>query len=158
MDEAIARYEGLIRNNPNNAQAYLNVVSLYRQQASEASDPAIVEQLNTKAINAMNELKRVDPENPMAYLNLASIYLAQGKNADAETNANLTLQKDPTLYQPYIILATVNQSKGTNDYNVLSIWKNALLLLWVVMPPDFPVNVMLPSLLPMPASAEQWNS
>jgi len=117
MDEAIARYEGLIRNNPNNAQAYLNVVSLYRQQASEASDPAIVEQLNTKAINAMNELKRVDPENPMAYLNLASIYLAQGKNADAETNANLTLQKDPTLYQPYIILATVNQSKGTNDYN-----------------------------------------
>jgi tetratricopeptide (TPR) repeat protein len=117
MDEAIARYEGLIRNNPNNAQAYLNVVSLYRQQATEATDPAIAEQLNSKAINAMNELKRVDPENPMAYLNLASIYLAQGKNADAETNANLTLQKDPTLYQPYIILATVNQSKGTNDYN-----------------------------------------
>jgi len=117
MGEAIGRYEGLIRNNPNNAQAYLNVVSLYRQQATEATDPAIALEMNNKAINAMNELKRVDPENSLAYLNLASIYLAQGKNADAETNANLTVQKDASLYQPYVILATVNQAKGTNDYN-----------------------------------------
>ncbi len=65
----------------------------------------------------MNELKRVAPDNPLAYLNLASIFLAQGQNADAESNANLTLEKDPTLYQPYVILATVNQTKGTNDYN-----------------------------------------
>jgi|GEM_PF-201346 tetratricopeptide (TPR) repeat protein len=117
MNEAIARYEGLIQSNPNNAQAYLNVVGLYRQQASETTDPAIASAMNTKAINAMNELKRVSPDNPMAYLNLASIYLAQSKNADAETNANLAIQKDPSLYQPYLILATVNQAKGTNDYN-----------------------------------------
>ncbi|MCK9334136.1 MAG: tetratricopeptide repeat protein [Candidatus Cloacimonetes bacterium] len=117
MNEAIERYEGLIRNNPNNAQAYLNVVSLYRQQATEATDPAITQEMNNKAINTMNELKRVAPDNPLAYLNLASIFLAQGQNADAESNANLTLEKDPTLYQPYVILATVNQTKGTNDYN-----------------------------------------
>lgn len=117
MDEAIARYEGLIKNNPNNAQAYLNVVSLYRQQAAETTDTAVANQMNAKAINAMNELKRVDPQNSLAYLNLASIYLNQGKNADAESNANLAIQKDPSLYQPYLILATVTQTKGTNDYN-----------------------------------------
>ena len=117
MDEAIARYEGLIKNNPNNAQAYLNVVSLYRQKASEATETAVKDEFNTKAINAMNELKRINPDNPMAYLNLSSIYLAMGNNADAEANANLTLQKDPSLYQPYMVLSTISQAKGTNDYN-----------------------------------------
>ncbi len=117
MNAAIERYEGLIKSNPNNTQAYLNVVGLYRQMAAEATETRIATEYNNKAINAMNELKKVDANNPMAYLNLASIYLAQNKNSEAEQNANLALSKDPSLYQPYIILATINQSSGTNDYN-----------------------------------------
>ncbi len=117
MDQAIARYEGLIQNNPNNVQAYLNVVSLYRSQASEATDPEVKAASFAKAVNAMNRLIEIDVDNPMAYLNLASINLAQNDYAEAEKNANLTIQKDPSLYQPYVILATVSQSRGTDQYN-----------------------------------------
>jgi len=117
MDQAIARYEGLIQNNPNNVQAYLNVVSLYRNQATEATDPEIKAESFRKAINSMNQLIEIEPNNPMAYLNLASIYLAQNNNAEAERNANETIQRDPSLYQPYVILATISQTRGTNEYN-----------------------------------------
>ncbi|MDY0318369.1 MAG: tetratricopeptide repeat protein [Candidatus Cloacimonadaceae bacterium] len=117
MAEAIARYEGLIRTNPNNVNAYLNVVSLYRNQATEAADQAVKNEMNAKAIATMNQLIAIAPNNPMAYLNLASIYLAQSNNVEAEKNANATIQRDPSLYQPYMILATVSQSKGTLDYN-----------------------------------------
>jgi tetratricopeptide (TPR) repeat protein len=117
MDQAISRYEGLIENNPSNIQAYLNVVSLYRSQATEATDPAVKTQNFNKAVDAMNRLIQIDPENPMAYLNLASIYLAQNNNTLAERNANETIQRDPSLYQPYVILGTISQSRGTNDYN-----------------------------------------
>lgn len=117
MAEAIARYEGLIRTNPNNVNAYLNVVSLYRNQATEAADQAVKNEMNAKAIATMNQLIAIAPNNPMAYLNLASIYLAQSNNVEAEKNANATIQRDPSLYQPYMILATVSQSKGTLEYN-----------------------------------------
>ncbi|MCK9556836.1 MAG: tetratricopeptide repeat protein [Candidatus Cloacimonadaceae bacterium] len=117
MNEAIARYESLIRANPNNVQAYLNVVSLYRNQATDTTDPAVKNEMNTKALETMNQLIRIQPNNAMAYLNLASIYLAQSKNAEAETNAMETIQRDPSLYQPYVILATVSQAKGTAEYN-----------------------------------------
>ena len=62
-------------------------------------------------------MKKVAPDNPYAYLNLAAIYLEQGKLNDAETNANITIGKDPTLYQPYIILSSVYQSRGAESYN-----------------------------------------
>lgn len=117
MSEAIARYESLIRANPNNVQAYLNVVSLYRNQAGETTDQVMKNELNTKALDTMNQLIRIQPDNAMAYLNLASIYLAQNNHSEAEANANETIQRDPSLYQPYVILATVSQSKGTTEYN-----------------------------------------
>jgi tetratricopeptide (TPR) repeat protein len=117
MDQAIARYEDLIVSNPKNVQAYLNVVSLYRNQAQETTNQEEKNALNAKAINAMRQLITVDKDNAMAYLNLASIYLAQSKYNDAETNANATIQRDPSLYQPYVILAAVGQSRGTTEYN-----------------------------------------
>ncbi len=117
MDQAIARYEALIESNPKNVQAYLNVVSLYRNQATEANSQDAKNAINAKAINAMRQLITVDEGNAMAYLNLASIYLAQSKYTDAEANANATVQRDPSLYQPYVILATVSQAKGTTEYN-----------------------------------------
>lgn len=117
IDDAISKYETVMTNNPSNTQAYLNVVGLYRLKASEAQDPKVTAEMNTKAIAAMNKLKQVDPNNAVAYLNLASIYLTQNKPADAESNANLALSKDPNLYLPYVILATVSQTKGTEAYN-----------------------------------------
>ncbi|MDP3113580.1 MAG: tetratricopeptide repeat protein [Candidatus Cloacimonadaceae bacterium] len=117
LGEAITKYETLIKNDPQNVQAYLNVVGLYRLQAGEATDGKTIGELNKKAIDTINTLKKIDPENALVYLNLAAIYLSQNKNADAETNANLAIQKNPTIYQAYVILATVTQSKGTEQYN-----------------------------------------
>lgn len=117
MDEAIAKYELLIKNNPQNPQAYLSVVGLYRIQASEATDPKVSAAMNQKAIDTMNALIKLQPDNALSYVNLATIYLTQSKFNEAETNSNLALQKDPTLYLPYIYLSTVSQNKGTMEYN-----------------------------------------
>ncbi|MDZ4182146.1 MAG: tetratricopeptide repeat protein [Candidatus Cloacimonadaceae bacterium] len=117
LGEAITKYETLIKNDPQNVQAYLNVVGLYRLQAGETTDAKAVADLNKKAIDTINALKKIDPENALVYLNLAAIYLSQNKNADAETNANLAIQKNPNIYQAYVILATVTQGKGTDQYN-----------------------------------------
>lgn len=106
ISDAIARYEGLIRNDPNNVNAYLNLVSLYRTNNQDG-----------KAIETINALKKVAPNNEYVYLNLAAIYLGQNKLNDAETNANLTITKNSSLYQPYVILASVFQSRGTDAYN-----------------------------------------
>lgn len=117
ISEAIARYEGQVKADPQNIQALLSVAGLYRMQASETRDAKLANDLNTKAINALNQVKKIDPENALVYLNLAAIYVAQKKNNDAETNANLAIAKNPSLYQPYVILASVNQTKGTEQYN-----------------------------------------
>lgn len=117
LSEAVAKYELLIKNNPQSVQPYLNVVGLYRIQASEATDPKIVAEINQKAINMMKELTKIQPDNALAYMNLATIYLGQSKFAEVETNANLAIQKDPTLYLPFVYLSTVSQNKGTADYN-----------------------------------------
>lgn len=115
--DAIAKYEGLIANDPTNVNAYLNVIGLYRNIAAETSDSAVAAEMNRKALESTLSLKRVAPENPYAYLNLAAIYLSQNKYADAETNANLTISRNPSLYQPYVILSVVYQTRGTEAYN-----------------------------------------
>lgn len=117
LSEAIVRYENIIKGDPSNVQAYLTVAGLYRTQAGESKDNKVVNDLNTKAINALNQAKKLDSENAMVYLNLAAIYLSQKKNTEAESNANTALSKNPSLYQPYIILASVSQGKGSEQYN-----------------------------------------
>jgi tetratricopeptide (TPR) repeat protein len=115
--EAITRYENIIANDANNMQALLTVAGLYRTQAGESSDSKVVADYNSKAIASLNKAKAVDPDNAMVYLNLAAIYFSQKKNNDAETNANLALAKNPSLYQPYLILSGVNQTKGADQYS-----------------------------------------
>ncbi|MDD2228817.1 MAG: tetratricopeptide repeat protein [Candidatus Cloacimonetes bacterium] len=117
MDEAIAKYELVIKNNPSNPQAYLSVVGLYRIQASEATDPKDAAAIYQKAIGTLNTLIKNQPDNALPYVNLASIYMTQSKFAEVETNSNLAIQRDPSLYLPYVYLGTVSQNKGTNDYN-----------------------------------------
>lgn len=120
IDEAIARYENIVQNSPANTLAYLNLTGLYRQAATEASEvnnQTLVNQYNQKTIDALNRLRSIDPENPMVYLRFADVYLATNRVKDAETNANLALSKDPTIYQPYMLLATINQRLGSDKYN-----------------------------------------
>ncbi|MEN6445230.1 MAG: tetratricopeptide repeat protein [Candidatus Cloacimonas sp.] len=117
LDDAIAKYEVLIKNNPKNALAYLSVVNLYRLKASETTDPAIIASINKKSIDTLNALITNQPSNALAYMNMAAIYLGQNKFQEAETYALQTIQRDPTLYLPYVYLATVYQNKGTVDYN-----------------------------------------
>ncbi len=117
INEAITKYEQVIQNNRENVQAYLNIVSLYRMLAGDAPDAASANQFYDRAIESMNALKRIAPDNALSYLNLASIYLAQNKLADAETNANQAITKDSSLYQSYVILGTINQTRGTEHYN-----------------------------------------
>ncbi len=120
INEAITKYESVIQNNPTNAQAYLNVVGLYRTMASDATDPKIAADYYQKAINSMEALKKNSPDNGLVYLNLSSIYLAQKKYNEAESNANLATTKDGTMYQPFIILAAIQQIRGSDKYNQFS--------------------------------------
>ncbi len=115
LDDAIAKYENTIKTNPQNATAYLSAVNLYRLKVSQTSDPAVVAAINKKAIDILNALVTNQPNNALAYMNLAAIYLGQNKFPETELYANKALQNDPTLYLPYIYLATVSQSKGTTD-------------------------------------------
>jgi len=117
LDDAIAKYENTIKTNPQNAMAYLSAVNLYRLKASQTTDPVMISAINKKAIDILNALVTNQPNNALAYMNLAAIYLGQNKFTETELYANKALQNDPTLYLPYIYLATVSQSKGTNDYN-----------------------------------------
>lgn len=117
INEAIARYENIVKNDPNNAQAYLTVAGLYRTQAQETKDAKAAGDLNNKAIKALNDAKKIDGDNALIYLNLAAIYLSQKKYGDAETNANAAISRNSQLYQPYIILSSVAQVKGTEQYN-----------------------------------------
>jgi tetratricopeptide (TPR) repeat protein len=120
IDQAIARYENSIQTNPGNSMAYLNLAGLYRTvatTAAETNNQARVNEYNQKTIDVMTRLRTIDPENAFVYLRLADVYLALNRLNDAETNANLAITKDYSLYQPYIILATVNQRRGTDKYN-----------------------------------------
>ncbi len=120
ISEAIARYESIIDSPNANALAYLNLAGLYRTAAADASDKnnqTLVSEYNRKALETLNKLKQTDPDNAVVYLRLADVYMATNRLNEAESNANQALSQDPTLYQPYIILASINQRRGTDKYN-----------------------------------------
>jgi len=120
ISEAIARYENLIISSPSNTNAYLNLAGLYRVAATSASDAnnqTLVTEYNQKSLNTLNKLKLIDNENAIMYLRYADVYLSMNNINDAEASANSALTKDASLYQPYVILATINQRKGTEQYN-----------------------------------------
>jgi len=129
ISEAIAEYENRIKASPLTSLNYLNLAGLYRIAASEAADSsnqALVNVYNNKALETLSKLKEIDEENPLVYLRLADVYLATNKLNDAEANADLAMDKDDTLYQPYIILATINQRKGSDQYsNFIDLEKRA---------------------------------
>ncbi len=120
ITEAIVRYENIVRTNPRNSLGYLNLAGLYRSAAAEAAESGnqnLANEYHQKALLTLNNLKKFDSENPLLYLRLSDIYLAMNNLGEAENSANSALSQDPTLYQPYMILATVNQRRGTEKYN-----------------------------------------
>lgn len=120
INEAILSYENNIKSNPLNTTAYLNLAGLYRTaatEASEANNQALVNEYNQKALATLNSLKKIDSDSHLVYLRFADVYLATNNLKESEINANIALSKNATLYQPYIILATINQRYGTDKYN-----------------------------------------
>jgi tetratricopeptide (TPR) repeat protein len=120
IDEAISRYQNSIQNNPTNIGAYLNLAGLYRTvatDAAEAKNEARVAEYNQKAIDILTRAKAIDAENAYVYLRFADVYLAANNMTEAETNATLAIAKDYSLYQPYVLRATVYQRLGTDKYN-----------------------------------------
>lgn len=115
--EAIARYEKIVSSDPTNKKAYLNLAGLYRAAATEASDAAVIADMNQKALQTLNRLKSVDPNDATMFIRLADTYLAMNMITEAEGASNTALSKDSNLYQPFIILATINQRRGTEKYN-----------------------------------------
>jgi len=85
--------------------------------AAETDDPQVRQEMNTKALDTILALKEIEPENEYVYLNLAAIYLGQNRYNEAETNANLTIARNPSIAQAYIILSVIYQTRGTEVYN-----------------------------------------
>lgn len=120
ISSAITRYEDMIKTNPNNNIAYLNLAGLYRTAAGEAAEQnnqPLVNEYNQKALNTLQRLQQIDSENALVYLRFADTYLAMNNTGEAEKNAQLALSKDARLYQPYVIMATINQRNGSTKYN-----------------------------------------
>lgn len=117
ISESIAKYENLVAANPTNKLGYLKLAELYRAATQDASDSNKIDEYNKKAVETLNRLKAVDPNDVTLYVMLADVYLATNRPAEAETSANTAISKDSKLYQPYMILAAVNQRKGIDKYN-----------------------------------------
>lgn len=120
ITESIARYENIILTTPSNLNAYLNLAGLYRSaanEASEANNQTLATEYNQKSIITLKKLQVLDPENAIMYLRFADVYLSMNNTTEAETNANAALTNDSSLYQPYMILASINQRKGSDKYN-----------------------------------------
>jgi len=121
INEAITRYENMIQADPTNLLAYLNLAGIYRTAAAEEAEKnntVLVNEYNQKALNTIIKLKAVDPENALVYIRLADVYLAMNNFRDAEANALTAMNKDSAMYQPFIILGTINQRRGTEQYNI----------------------------------------
>jgi tetratricopeptide (TPR) repeat protein len=118
--KAIKRYEDSIVNSPTIAANYLNLAGLFRAVASDAAEKnnqVLVTENNQKALDTLNKLQKIEPDNAIMYLRFADTYLAMNKINESEVSANASLSQDGTQYQPYIILATINQRRGTDKYN-----------------------------------------
>jgi tetratricopeptide (TPR) repeat protein len=120
IDEAISRYETSIQSNPTNIMAYLNLAGLFRTiaiDAAEAKNQARVNEYNQKTIDVLNRAKIINAENAYIYLRFADVYFSMNRTTEAENNAVLANDKDSSLYQPYMLLSSINQKLGSDKYN-----------------------------------------
>jgi tetratricopeptide (TPR) repeat protein len=120
MDEAVQKFEQVAVNNPTNVTAFFNLAGIYRAAAGDAADKkntVLETSYNKKALNTLNQLKIFAPESALLYLRFADVYFAMNNMNEAENNATLSIQNDPSKYSPYLILSQINQKHGSDKYN-----------------------------------------
>jgi tetratricopeptide (TPR) repeat protein len=120
LADAVKKFEQVAAANPTNVTAFLNLAGIYRAAAGDAADKknvALENEYNKKALNTLNQLKIFAPESGILYLRFADVYLAMNNMNEADNNATLSIQQDPSKYAPYLILAQVNQKLGSDKYN-----------------------------------------
>ena len=105
IDEAIAHYIEIIEKDPDNIKAHFSLANLYL--GSEKYD---------KALEVAFTLKEKIPDDPKVYILFATSYNSSKNYAKAEENANKVIEFDPTLYQPYRILAEISFDRGYQKY------------------------------------------
>ncbi len=120
IDEAIQKFEQVVAANPTNATAFFNLEGIYRAAAGDAAEKKNTDleaSYNKKALNTLNQLKIFAPESALLYLRYADVYFATNNMNEADNNATLSIQNDPSKYPAYLILAQVNQKRGSDKYN-----------------------------------------
>ncbi|HPT71102.1 MAG TPA: tetratricopeptide repeat protein [Candidatus Cloacimonadota bacterium] len=120
LDDAVKKFEQVAAANPTNVSAFYNLAGIYRAAAGDAADKknsALELSYNKKALNTLNQLKIFAPESSLLYLRFADVYSAMNDLSNAEMNATMSIQNDPSNYSPYLILSSINQKRGSDKYN-----------------------------------------
>jgi len=114
LDKAIERYTNMIKSDPNNVRAYLNLAAAYRTMA--INNPREARQNNTQALQTYQNAMKVDPNNARIEVSLANVYLDLDDRTNADKWANSARQKDPTIYEASQILGEIAQKNGIDRY------------------------------------------
>lgn len=105
LDEAIANYRQQIERNPQNITAYLNLAGALRTKEQ-----------NREVLETLNRLLEIEKDNPTVYIRLSDVHISLNNLAEAEKNAEKARSLDSSLYEPYTLMAQVNQIRGYAKY------------------------------------------
>jgi tetratricopeptide (TPR) repeat protein len=120
LEDAVKKFEQVAASNPTNVTAFFNLEGIYRAAAGDAAEKkntALETSYNKKALNTLNQMKIFAPESALLYLRYADVYYALNNMNEAENNAMLSVQNDPTKHSAYLILAQISQKQGSDKYN-----------------------------------------
>lgn len=108
LEKAIENYKSLIANNANNKKAFLNLGAAYRAISFEKE----ADKYNKLALDTYMTVQKLDPDNGKIDVSIADIYLNMNELQKAENFANSAIKKNSEIYEPYVILGTINQKRG----------------------------------------------
>lgn len=106
LDAAIEQYKSVVAENPNNIKAYFNLAGAYRMK-----------EMNAEALATLESLIKIDPENIRIPLAKADVYIAMNQLVNAQKQVELAMAKDPELYEPYRLMATIKLKLGQVKYD-----------------------------------------
>ncbi|HPK41465.1 MAG TPA: tetratricopeptide repeat protein, partial [Candidatus Cloacimonadota bacterium] len=108
LEQAIENYKALIARDATNTRAYLNLGAAYRAISYERE----ADKYNKLALETYKKLEKMMPESGVVDVSIADINLNMNNLAQAEKYANSAITKDKEIYEPYLILASINQKRG----------------------------------------------
>lgn len=106
LDAAIEQYKSVVAENPDNIKAYFNLAGAYRMK-----------DMNTEALATLESLMKIDAENVRIPLAKADVYIAMNQLSNAKKQVELAMAKDPELYEPYRLMATIKLKQGQVKYD-----------------------------------------